>query len=56
LRQPSDRLRRADERGELIGHLYLAGMAITLTDRFKAACFGAGVSNLASFTGTAGRR
>jgi dipeptidyl aminopeptidase/acylaminoacyl peptidase len=32
---------------------FMTGMAITLTDRFKAACFGAGLSNPVSFTGTA---
>ena len=32
---------------------YMASWAITQTDRFKAACVGAGVTNLVSFTGTA---
>lgn len=32
---------------------YMASWAITHTDRFKAACVGAGVTNLVSFTGTA---
>jgi len=32
---------------------YMASWAITHTDRFNAACVGAGVTNLVSFTGTA---
>ncbi|MCJ7551634.1 MAG: S9 family peptidase [Anaerolineae bacterium] len=32
---------------------YMASWAVTHTDRFKAACVGAGVTNLVSFTGTA---
>ena len=32
---------------------YMTSWAITQTDRFKAACVGAGVTNLMSFTGTA---